>query len=204
MMYPKIYGPFRRDNDNKVNREKWFNIEFEVLRNATWVFSEKVDGTNIRIEYDGHTVQYAGRTDRAVLHPDLLKSLESSFPVELMEQQFHDTPVTLFGEGYGAGIQHGGDYRTDKGFILFDVFINNYWLSSFDVEGVAKGFAVPTVPLTHGRTLNQVIDIVSDGHLSELKDGFAEGFVGVPAGGLLNRHGGRIQVKVKHVDLYRE
>ena len=57
--------------------------------------------------------------------------------------------LTLFGEGYGPKIQScGGNYRSDPGFILFDVLINErWWLTPQNVAKMALCLGVPSVPV---------------------------------------------------------
>jgi hypothetical protein len=207
-LYPKIYGPYKRftegDKKNQLNRDQLTNPAFGTLMNAPWVFTEKVDGTNIRIGWDGYEVRIGGRTDRAQLPGDLLSTLQQMFPEELMEQTFGDSPAILYGEGYGAGIQKGGGlYRPDKSFVLFDVKRGKWWLEYDNIESVADALGVDVVPMAF-TTLDAMIIGVSAGMKSQWGDFYAEGVVGVPYGGLLNRDGSRIQVKVKHVDFYKE
>ena len=49
--YHKIQTIFKRDPENKFKTLIYgeFSLpEFEYLKNNTWIFTEKVDGTNIR------------------------------------------------------------------------------------------------------------------------------------------------------------
>ena len=62
-------------------------------------------------------------------------------------------PITLYGEGYGGGIQKGGGAYTSKtkggkaSFRLFDVFIGETWLDRENVEDIASKLGIKTVPL---------------------------------------------------------
>ena len=81
----------------------WSLPEFEYLANSSWVGTEKIDGTNIRIYQNG---QIAGRTDNAQIPTFLLPILEEARR-KLRES---DLPLStvLYGEGYGQKIQSGG------------------------------------------------------------------------------------------------
>ena len=65
--YIKIETPFERDTmgSKKLIEGKWRNETIEYLRNAWWVFTEKIDGTNVSVAWDGHKVEFHGRTERA-------------------------------------------------------------------------------------------------------------------------------------------
>jgi len=128
--YHKIYGPFTREtegpNRNKVKIGFWSKPEFQYLQDNVWIFTEKIDGTNIRVHWDGHKVVFGGRTDNAAIPAKLFDHLRNTFLEELFEQAFGDTEVTLYGEGFGAGIQKGGgNYGPNQEFILFDVRIGD-------------------------------------------------------------------------------
>lgn len=209
--YHKIPGPFKRSTEgpdkNKVIPWNWSMPEFEVLADIPWQFTEKIDGTNIRIIWDGHSVEVRGRTDRANLAPDLVKTLMEMFPEELMEQTFNGNPAILFGEGYGPGIQKGGgNYRENKSFILFDVHIGGWWLMFDSVEDIANALGVSVVPVRYTGTLREAVRFMSVANListvAHAEDFTAEGLVGTPAVPLFNRKGERIIVKLKGCDLY--
>ena len=165
------------------------------------VITEKLDGTNLRIHWDGYRVSLGGRTERAQLHGDLIQWVQTNLPEELFEQKFGLQPVTLYGEGVGPGIQAGGgNYGPVKKFVLFDVLIDNVWRTNDTITEVAETFGLdqPSGAVYGGVQL--AIDIVSLGLKSSHGDFTAEGLVGVPTDGFLNYRGGRIMLKVKTVD----
>jgi hypothetical protein len=213
MEYVKIPGPFERNTEKGPDRNKlivgrWSCREFEVLQNAPWFFTEKVDGTNIRIMWTGYERTFGGRTDNAQLPTRLIPVLERLFPEEILEQVFGKSPAILYGEGYGAGIQSGGVYRADQSFVMFDVYVPRtdapagWWLERASIEDVAAKMGLDVVPRIYTGTLNEAIGIVQQGFRSKWNaDHVAEGLVGVSAPGLLNRKGERIIVKLKTKDL---
>jgi hypothetical protein len=207
--YPKISGPFRRHTDpgplrNQLIWGDWTMPEFGALAGVNWSWTEKVDGTNVRIFWDGHRVAFGGRTDAAQIPTSLLTALDDMFPEELLEQTFNRQEVTLYGEGYGAKIQKaGGNYRPDQSFTLFDVRIDRWWLERDNVTGIAKSLGITAVPERMDiRTVGEALEAVAAGVTSAYGDFPAEGLVGTAPCGLLTRAGGRIQMKVKHTDVY--
>lgn len=205
--YPKIYGPYLRHtegpNRNKLIEGEWSRPEIGYLAEFEWEFTEKVDGTNIRVHWDGHRVEFGGRTDRAQIRADLFAELQRLFPEELFEQQFGSDIVTLYGEGYGAGIQKGGgNYRATPGFVLFDVRVGDWWLLRENVIDVGVKMGVDVVPLTLTGTIADAIAMVRGGLQSDWGAFTAEGLVGVPTVGLLDRAGHRIMVKIKAADFH--
>lgn len=203
--YQKIPGPFRRHADgpdrNKIIEGDWVSPELQFLAGTDWVWTEKVDGTNIRVIWDGHRLAYGGRTDNAQIPAKLIGALDALFSEELFEQQFGPQAAVLYGEGYGAGIQKGGVYRPDMSFVLFDVRVATWWLRREDVENVANGMGLHVVPVRLVGSIPEAIHAVRTGLTSSWNlDVPAEGLVGVTPLGLLDRSGHRLIVKVKAKD----
>lgn len=215
--YHKIQSIFYRDPETKYKRfieGKWTDSTFEYLRHSMWEFTEKVDGTNIRIGWNGGGVIFGGRGDNSKLPGRLRISLQEHFTEELMSDTFQgDEFITLIGEGYGDGIQKGKYYSDDQKFILFDVFVepneNNplgIWLERKSVEDVAKTLSIDVVPIILTCSLIDAIEIVKNKALSLLSQiaqetkTLMEGFVGRPITEMRNRFGSRIITKIKVKD----
>ena len=204
--YHKIETLFARDMEgNKKLIEGQFRHPLvEYLKDNEWVFTEKVDGTNVRVHWDGHNVILGGRTDAAQMPTNLMYALNDKFMgtvnEQVFEQKFGADPVTLYGEGYGAKIQKGGgNYREDVGFILFDVRVGDTWLAREDVEEIAKSFGIEVVPIILTGTIQEAVDYIKTSPKSQLalKEMEMEGVVGTPKVRCFDHRGERIIVKVK-------
>lgn len=206
--YLKIDTPFNRDVEGtkKLIEGDWRNETVGFLANCTWVCTEKIDGTNIGVEWDGHEVSFHGRTEKSQIPDHLLMKLNELFGTneaeELFEQLFGDTRVVLFGEGYGLKIQNGHHYRKDVSFILFDVYLpdKNLWLKRESVEDIAKGFGVDVVPIILEGTLYEAIDFVKSKPKSTIGSANMEGLVCKPKVEVSDRTNKRVIVKVKVCD----
>lgn len=210
--YHKILTVFKRDPQNHFKtllENQWAIPEFGYLAYNQWVYTEKIDGTNIRIGWnrDIGGVEFGGRTDNAQIPPFLLDKLKKMFPPEKLEEIWPDPeqPITLYGEGYGARIQKGGgDYiSNDVSFILFDVKIGNWWLKRIDVQDIADRLKILSVPIIGKGTLWNGIEIVMGGFQSQIGNQIAEGLVMRPEIELFARNGERIITKVKYKDFDR-
>lgn len=204
--YHKIETLFERDETTKkLKLNKFRDQTVEFLKDNIWQFTEKVDGTNIRIFWDGHRVSFGGRTDNAQIPAHLINRLNDLFGGEtneqMFEQKFGETPVELFGEGYGYKIQTNG-YRDDVDFILFDVMIGENFQPRESVEDIAKYFGCDIVPIVAEGTLQDGIDYVLTHRESTIaKNGaLLEGVVARPKIELRNRAGKRVIVKIKYRD----
>jgi hypothetical protein len=163
----------------KLIMNDWASPEFGYLAKNEWEFTEKVDGTNIRVHFhlkgDHHggkdlKVDFGGRSDNAVIPNPLLWALEGMFgdataqaKVQPWMEEHDLTCVTLYGEGYGPKIQSGGNYRSDVSFVLFDVKIGDFWLDRENVNDVASKLGIDSVPVLGRGTIYDAIDIVTIG-----------------------------------------
>ena len=203
--YNKIYSPFKRNEiTNKLVKGDWSRPEFEYLKDLTWYGTEKIDGTNIRIMWDGENVVINGKTDNAQLPMDLITALQNQFSTlpqrQKFAEKFKDKEVCFYGEGYGAGIQKGGGYRKDKGFILFDVMIDGQWLGHGSVLGIAEAFGIDIVKTVVQGTLAELVAFVEGKPKSTFGDFEMEGIVARPAFVLNNGFGERLITKIKVKD----
>ena len=202
--YNKIETIYERDinGTKKLIEGKYRNEAVEYLANNEWEFTEKIDGTNIRIYWDGHKITFGGRTERASIPSHLVNKLNEIFLNEeteqLFEQKFGEMEVILFGEGYGTKIQAcGNDYRPDVGFILFDVLIGGNYQSRESVENIAKAFALEIVPIVLRGTIQEAVDFIKTKPNSTIGKAKMEGVVGRPKVELHDRCGNRLIVKIK-------
>lgn len=216
MEYPKIQTLFLRDDKNIIIPDRYTLPEFEALNDVRWEATEKIDGTNIRIELgpvydspDDISMNFRGRTDMAQIPKHLLSKLQQLFSKEKLLKEFpvitsEGVNVTIFGEGYGNKIQNGGNYiRGDVSFILFDVKVGKWWLTRESCEQVAEALNIDIVPFLGYMTIPEAVDYVQKGFKSTIaqnRDYDAEGLVLKAPCGLLRRNGERLITKVKTVD----
>lgn len=202
--YHKIQTIYKRDQKtHKIIEGDFSRPEFEYLLYNKWRWTEKVDGTNIRIMPKPEKVYIGGKTDRANLPTKLYTNLVDMFPQGKMAEVFKlGGDICLYGEGYGSGIQKGGKYCQDQTFVLFDILIDGWWLQREAVEKIATSLGVDIVPIVGYYTLEQAVEIVREGYLSEWGHFMAEGLVGTPEIPLFARNGERIITKIKHCDFY--
>lgn len=207
--YHKIQTVYKRDpaTKHKTLLEGDFSLpEFDYLKNNEWVFTEKIDGTNIRVLIaGGKAFGYKGKTDNANNPAFLTDVLNSIFqPLEKsIQEAFGDGTATLYGEGYGQKIQSGGKYRQDHGFVLFDVKIGEYWLHRPDVEDIASKLGLEVAPVIGSGTLQTMVGMAKEGFKSKWGDFFAEGIVARPKVELKTRSGDRIITKIKYKDFLK-
>lgn len=205
--YHKIQTLFERDPKTKrLIIGKFCNPTIEYLKDNVWSFTEKVDGTNIRIFWDGHKVQFGGRTDNAQIPSQLFNRLNELFcgetNAQLFEQKFGNKEIMLFGEGYGAKIQNGGLYRADVDFILFDAIISGNFQPRESIEDIAAYFGIDVVPIVLEGTLQDGVDYIFAHRESIVgKNGaLLEGLVGRTKVETLDRAGNRNIIKIKFKD----
>lgn len=203
--YHKIQTAWHRDpatNHKTLLEGVWSKPEFEYLAANQWTFTEKVDGTNIRVMLRDGKIIFGGKTDNASLPAALVSRLESRFHPQRdrMIEMFSDG-ACLYGEGYGARIQKGGgNYRPDQDFVLFDVLVGEWWLDRDAQTDIAGKLGLDIVPVIGVGTLHGMIDMARDGFDSRWGKFGAEGIVARPLVELKNRKGARVITKIKHRD----
>jgi len=216
--YHKINSLFKRDERNRFMIGEWSTPELGFLADCPWQWTEKVDGTNIRLllqmDADGvNWTEYRGRTDNAQFSKPLIDALESIINDSAFQDRAVKTfigdqggtgpaDVILFGEGYGAGIQKGGAYRDTPGFILFDVLIDGqWWMTPENMRNIGGNLGLDVVPFVGEFSIHDAIELVqSIGFKSEWDGVQPEGLVGVPSAPLFDRRKRRIVTKVKVKD----
>lgn len=216
--YHKIENIFARDQRGRLLEGEYARPEFAYLADREWVFTEKVDGTNVRLSYDGSATfrgnehaYVAGRTGAAQLPPLVLTRLMEIAKAAPLETVFPDAddrePVVMYGEVYGRGIQrHGNLYLADGvDVVLFDVRVGDWWLRREAVEDVAANVGLTAVPVLGRGTLSEAVELTRAGFPSARWPGVAvaEGLVLRPAVELFDRAGRRVIAKIKHRDLNR-
>lgn len=167
MKYPKINSLWKREGfyfeatskdtaDIKKSKQSFIEGDYacEEFGNVNnWLVTEKIDGMNIRIhavkDCFEWNVKFYGRTDDAMLPPQLAEYLQGHFTANLFDSVFfYAKEVVLYGEGYGAKIQTGGYYSKEQRFVLFDVLIDNRWWMEYDkVVDIAKNLEIYYAPI---------------------------------------------------------
>jgi hypothetical protein len=197
MKYHKIQSIFKRDpaTKHKTFLPEYTTWAFDYLKDNEWTWTEKVDGMNMRVIWDGEVRRFAGRGDNAQIPSNLMEHMYDKFPEKMFE---HMMPLTLYGEGYGAGIQKVGSmYGENQQFILFDVLRGDKWMSRLEVEEFGRELGIPFTPIVGVGTLLEAVDLVKRNPPSGIGDGVTEGLVCRPSVELRDRDGSRIITKVK-------
>ena len=203
--YIKIPNIYKRETYGKncLIEGEYTTPYLEYLSGNEWEWTEKVDGTNIRVIWDGYRVELKGRTDKAEIPKHLKARLEELFcgneKEELFENTFGSKPVVLYGEGYGEKIQNGGLYGKAD-FILFDVYVDGFWLKRGALDGLADTFETKVVPVIGSGTLVEAVEYIKEHPKSKLRESELEGIVCRPKHEMFARNGDRIIVKIKCCD----
>lgn len=210
--YPKINSVWKRDERGQILTSQISTPEIELLKDIDWLWTEKVDGTNIRITHEqGAPAHIQGRTDKADIPTFLFKTLSSIADAAPFEEVFGEheyDSITLYGEGYGARIQGVGSQYIPDGtdFVLFDVLVSgpekDWWLRRKSVEEVGEGLGLRVAPVVLQGSIAEAVWTVREGFKSAWEGvEVPEGLVGKPLVDLFTRDGSRIITKVKHKDL---
>ena len=205
--YRKIANVFKFDA--KYKNIIGLNEPFNSLKNLTWVGTEKVDGTNIRIIWDGYKIEIKGRTDNAQFQGELFDTLSQMFLTKEMEyvfeQIFENKEVIIYGEGYGPKIQAGGDLYSDKPkFIVFDINIDGHYLKRANVLDICEKLNLDVVPDIFLGTIDEAKEFVSKHPSSTINENHEmEGLVLELPLEIFDKNGNPLKCKVKYRDMLK-
>ena len=224
MKYHKInalYNRWRKDLDpietlplNKKYGDfkdgEFAQSEFEYLFNNQWIWSEKLDGTNIRIyanwseQYGIHTFEVKGKDENSSTPKDLLEWIKNWIyeNSQIVSDLFAAEDIILYGEGVGTKIQKVGHNFGNQHFKLFDVYINGFWLQKDDVLDIANKLSLDT-PITWIGTIQDAINKVKTIPVSSFGNFTIEGYVGQPIVRLNDAKQKRITTKIKVCDFVK-
>lgn len=212
--YQKIETLYKFDNATKTYTDEFYSPYVEYLRNNKWLSSEKIDGTNVSVQFDGHRVEFHGRTERSVLPKEVLSALTEKFAdseVEF-EQLFCGKPAILFMECYGGKIQ-GGVYGGKERLIGFDIMVDGQYLDKRCIGEIFAKFGVDCVEFKEIENLDEAINEVKSwtentqagiSKYCEKGTTVKEGLVCVPAVRIHDNQGKRIIVKIKVKDIKKK
>lgn len=208
-VYPKFYAPYNRERLDEVKRSKYVDVtsprkELQPYMNidTSWVVSEKVDGTNTRILWDGYHLSVKGRTNSSQLQGyqnTLLEELSQNGNYRF-DETFGVKEVVIYGESFGGKIQ-GNPYNTDPQFKVFDIMIDGVWLQYEEVEDICNQLGLEMLPhsvIEGWETVMEAFFTLAE-EKSEAGEYF-EGLVAVPAHMPLTRLGERVITKIKVAD----
>lgn len=202
--YQKIETLYKFDSEIKRFKKEFYNPIVEYLKDCKWFGTEKVDGTNVRVLWNGHSFEFGGRTDNAEIPKALMKVLTDNFNYDmevLFEQKFGNKEVMLFMEGYAGKIQNGA-YTGSEDIIGFDVMIGDIYLDKAVSKELFEELGLKFVPVLEFNNLQECIDYVYNNKQSIIQpQSKIEGLVCYPAVRLYDHQGKRIIVKIKNKDL---
>lgn len=205
--YRKIANVFKFDA--KYKTIVGLNEPFNSLKNLMWVGTEKVDGTNIRIIWDGYKIEIKGRTDNAQFQGELYDTLSQMFLTKEMEyvfeQIFENKEVIIYGEGYGPKIQTGGGLYSDKPkFIVFDINIDGHYLKRANVLDICEKLNLDVVPDIFLGTIDEAKKFVSKHPSSTINEKHEmEGLVLELPLEIFDKNGNPLKCKVKYRDMLK-
>lgn len=209
MLYPKIDTIFERNEKTfKVCSDKIKNPIFSLIKE--WEFTEKIDGTNIRI-FKGDCLEIGGRTEGSQIPKEVESYIFDHLQITMpkLEEIFGEKDVVIYGEGYGGKIQagendkkRGGKYSKTEKFIVFDILVGGkYWLARSNIEEICKTLSLDVVPYVWSGSIEDAVKIVKDNPRSWLNQEVdAEGLVGRTHVPLFDAKHNRLICKIKTRD----
>lgn len=183
---------------------EWATPEFEYLQKNIWIWTEKLDGTNIRIGVDPENaeMEFRGRTDKAVIPKPLAAWLGEFVSTRDLLGQFPDG-ATLYCEGVGEKIQKGGLFG-EQHCKLLDVNVGGWWLEKCAVKEIAESLRLDHAPVAFYGSIHDAIALTKCQPKSAFGEFAVEGYVGQPLIRLFDSRRARICAKVKVRDFLND
>ncbi len=230
--YPKIYTIFERNKDNLKLVTPILNKQLEIKSLSLIkdiVVEEKIDGTNacLLLGYNediGFYWRYFSRNNE-IEELDIMyirSTLDKVVDYKLLEKWYlknfvqipkkDDNPeVRIFGEVYGSKIQKSNYLpKGERNFIVFDIKINQTWLSVKDRNEICRNLNLKIVPkiciLDRIPTFEECYDLLARKYPKSIIAGknnldmYLEGFIFRPKINLYVAPGRRILGKIKRKD----
>jgi ATP-dependent RNA circularization protein (DNA/RNA ligase family) len=207
--YHKIQAPFKRTTakDVLIDENVYSDCYISMLSNITWLGTEKIDGMNLNLCYDGNHLSVKGHTDKTMFSQEQIDWFDRFLTPELeqmFEQYYGEEEVIFHGEFVGPKIQGNLYNLDDYKFIVFDIYsvTKDVYYSQPVVKCIAENFGLEVAPLVVVGTLQRIIEYVKSAPSSMLNPKQEmEGVVIRPEHELKNFSGHRIIYKVKLRDL---
>lgn len=190
-------------NKNNVYRD----MLLVQLQMTQWQFKRKLDGENLRVFWDGEQALWNGKSNKFQCGAELTDFMNNTFIEEIFEEKFgRDKKVYLFGEHMGPKSQGNELGLMKSEFVLYDVNINDFWLSSEDIKEIAKYFNIKTCYdfMPDENVCNftgSLYDLINDTADGRFKDW--EGIVATPCVECCYQNSDRVIVKIKNKDYLR-
>lgn len=187
-----------------------FTEEYKYLKNLMYYATEKLDGTNIRLYYDGYNTTIHGRTEKSELPKGFSEKFSKLYDLEIinskLEELFGDKEVVIYGEGIGEKIQADGEKYVKDGidFVVFDILVNGTFLDRENCLDIANKLGLKIVAEVMCGTLPEIIEYVRKNPKSIYNEKHdMEGVVCKPIIPLYFKDKTRVCFKIKYQDFLK-
>jgi len=181
--YHKIETLYERDEHFKIGPDLVLrNRVYDTLK--TWRWTEKVDGTNIRVIWQGGKLSFGGKTDNASIPAELVKWLYENINPEKLAACFPTAATssstakgTAPASSVAASTADQEAHRLRRVVIDTDIEhtrMGGWWLSDENMRDVASKLGLDAVPYLGEMTLEDATDKVRAGFRSSLNGGLAQ------------------------------
>lgn len=175
--YGKIDTAYQRSaEDFKITRTVTLGIP-STFKDTRWIWTEKVDGTNVRVTVTQDEVRFQGRTDNANFSARNIAALGAMFEPKIPAiRKAFPSGVTFYGELFGPKIQKGGgNYGEEQSFVGFDLYRHPMRADGREIPGIFYSFdamaavmltlEIPTVPVISYGSIADARDYLERGSL---------------------------------------
>ena len=163
--YSKISCPFLRVNpkDKVVDLNQYSDKYADLLSNVEFCATEKVDGKNLNIIYDGDDIRFEGHTNKSTWLQEEETWIKNKFIndgfIQMCEQMFGEKTVQFCGELIGPKILNNRYNLDDYKFVVFDIKINDVYINREAVKEITNVLYMDSIDVYKGTLMFSAFDL---------------------------------------------
>ena len=205
------------ENDYNTKALNYLLEKYPESREAFWVIQEKIHGSNFSIYFTNNNgeidIRYGRRTD-ILLDDEKFYNYQSIKELDEIKDLIHNTivymrneninSIIIYGELCGANVQKEVYYYDDVRLLIFDMIVDNKWLTFSDLSRLLcdkfrlPQLLVPIIGTVFGIQNALNIDTRFDSKVSLKENNLCEGVVIKPLDKIFISNGNPIYIKKKN------
>lgn len=205
------------ENDYSTKALNYLLEKYPEAKETYWVIQEKIHGSNFSIYFTNNNgeidIKYGRRTN-ILLDDEKFYNYQSIKELEEIKDLIHNViaymrneninSIIIYGELCGANVQKEVYYYDDVRLLIFDMIVDNKWLTFADLSRLLcdrfrlPQLLVPIIGTTFGIQNALKVDTRFDSKVSSKENNLCEGIVIKPLDKIFISNGNPIYIKKKN------
>ena len=205
------------ENDYNTKILNYLLEKYPEAKKTSWVIQEKIHGSNFSIYFTNNNgeidIKYGRRTDmlsddenfynyQSIKELDEIKDLIHKTSMYMKNESINS--IIIYGELCGANVQKEIYYYDDVHLLVFDMIVDNQWLTFKDLSSLIRDkfqlyqLLVPVIGIAIGIEDALKVDTIFDSKVSSRKNNLCEGIVIKPWNKIFIYNNNPIYIKKKN------